>query len=208
MNSLLHHHDESTGIKICGLQDEECVEVAVGAGANAIGFVFVQKSPRNIDRSLANQLMTQIPDDVLAVAVLQNYPDLSDFRDWDGWLQLCGDEDESTIASSPCPVIRAFKWSRDEVLRWDACPHVEALLVDGSVGGFGETFDVTELSTMIPKLSKPVIIAGGLTPENVASVISTAHPVAVDVSSGVESSKGVKDPQKICEFIQRIQELT
>ena len=194
----------NTDVKICGLREEEHVDIAIGAGANAIGFVFVENSPRFIERAEANQLMLQLPEDVVAVAVLQNYPQLSDFYDWNGMLQLCGDENEETIASVPCPVIRAIKWNQDELLRWNACPNVHALLVDGSTGGLGDRFDLTVIAGLIPSLSKPVIIAGGLNPNNVESVIEEAKPAGVDVSSGVESSVGIKDSSKISDFINRV----
>ena len=69
-NSLLQQHDDSTGVKICGLMDEKCVDVAIGAGADAIGFVFAPTSPRVINRNQADRLIDQIPDGVLAIAVL------------------------------------------------------------------------------------------------------------------------------------------
>ena len=187
--------------------DEECLDVAIGSGADAIGFVFAPKSPRQISRELADRLTTQLPQDVLAVAIVQNYGPLSDFNDWNGWLQLCGDEDEQLVKSSPCPVIRAFKWNKQSLLRWDACPHVRALLVDGSSGGMGDAFDISKLTNLLPSITKPVIIAGGLTPSNVSEVIKTAQPAGVDVSSGVESERGVKDPTKICAFINAVKDL-
>ncbi|MDP7006500.1 MAG: phosphoribosylanthranilate isomerase [Phycisphaerales bacterium] len=191
-------------IKICGLREEEHVDIAVGAGANAIGLVFVESSPRFIERHVANQLLLQVPNDVVSVAVLQNHTSLEDFYDWNGMLQLCGTEDEETIINIPIPVIRAFKWNRQELLRWDACPNVHALLVDGSTGGLGERFDHSEIAELIPTLSKPVIIAGGLSPANIEEVIKYSKPSGVDVSSGVESSRGVKDPYLICDFINRV----
>ncbi|MGY8753946.1 MAG: phosphoribosylanthranilate isomerase, partial [Phycisphaerales bacterium] len=138
----------------------------------------------------------------LGVAVLQNYSNLQDFNDWNGWLQLCGNEDEESIKNSPRPVIRAFIWDEDAVLRWDACENIEALLIDGSSGGLGTSFDVSVLANMIPTLTKPVIIAGGLNSKNVSDLIKSANPAAVDVSSGIETIQGIKDPQKICDFIQ------
>jgi phosphoribosylanthranilate isomerase len=200
MISLLNNNQ--TGVKVCGLRSEEHVDIAVGAGADAIGFMFVEKSPRFIERHDAEQLLLQLPDDVLGVAVLQNYSNLQDFNDWNGWLQLCGNEDEESIKNSPCPVIRAFIWDVNAVLRWDACENIEALLIDGSSGGLGTSFDVSVLANMIPTLTKPVIIAGGLNSKNVSDVIKNANPAAVDVSSGIETIQGIKDPQKICDFIQ------
>lgn len=194
------------GIKICGLRDEEMIDVAVGSGAHAIGFVFVEDSPRYIERHEAETLMLQLPGEVIGVAVLQNPTSLEPFASWNGWLQLCGDEDEQTVASAPCPVIKAIQWNPDEVQRWDGCENLKAILVDGSTGGLGCSFDVSELAKLIPTLTTPVIIAGGLTPQNVEEMLNIARPAAVDVSSGVESTLGVKDPVKICEFINTIQD--
>ncbi|MDP6692855.1 MAG: phosphoribosylanthranilate isomerase [Phycisphaerales bacterium] len=193
---------EKPSVKICGLIEEEHVAAAVAAGADAIGFVFAPNSPRNIDRTLADQLLLQLPSEVLPVAVLQNYGDLQDFSNWPGWLQLCGEEDMDTISSSPRPVIKAVQWSKDTVLEWDNCKGIEAILVDGSTGGLGKMFNVSELASLRPSLQKPIIVAGGLTAATVSEVILTVQPAAVDVSSGVESSRGVKDPFRICEFIE------
>jgi phosphoribosylanthranilate isomerase len=200
----LLHNSSVTGVKVCGLRCEEHVDIAVGAGADAIGFLFVEKSPRYLQRRDAEQLLLQLPEEVLGVAVVQNYKNLSDFSDWNGWLQLCGEEDEETVASAPCPVIRALKWDEKEVIRWNNCPNIEALLIDGSTGGLGESFDVSTLANMIPTLTKPVIIAGGLSAKNVAEVITQAKPAAVDASSGIESTLGNKDPQLLCDFINAV----
>ncbi len=204
---FLQSSSSTTSIKICGLTDEDMVDIAVGSGAHAIGFVFVEDSPRFIERHKANQLLLQLPDEVVGVAVLQNEYTLDSYASWNGWLQLCGDEDEQTVRTAPRPVIKAIQWDKNEVLRWDGCDNLKAILVDGSTGGLGKTFDVTELATLIPTLSTPIIIAGGLTPENVQEVITKAKPAGVDVSSGVESTIGIKSPEKICEFIQQIQAL-
>lgn len=200
-------HSDSTGIKICGLTDEEMVDVAVGSGAGAIGFVFVEESPRYIERHEADALMLQLPDDVTGVAVLQNSPSLDSFSSWNGLLQLCGDENEEVVATAPRPVIKAVQWDSAEVLRWDGFENVKAILVDGSSGGLGISFDVTELAEIIQSINTPIIIAGGLTPENVQEVIRIANPAAVDVSSGIESTLGVKDPELICAFINNVTEL-
>ncbi|HJN71342.1 MAG TPA: phosphoribosylanthranilate isomerase [Phycisphaerales bacterium] len=191
-------------IKICGLKSEEEVDIAVGAGADAIGFVFAKDSPRCIDRSHAARLILQLPPEILPVAVVQNYDDLQDFSDWPGWLQLCGEEDAQIISSAPCPVIKALQWNKDEVKSLDTSDHIEAILIDGSTGGLGEMFDIDSLEKIIDTLKKPIIVAGGLTPTNVAEVIKKVHPSAVDVSSGIESSRGVKDIALMCEFIEAV----
>jgi phosphoribosylanthranilate isomerase len=204
-SSFLHPDSTTTSIKICGLMDEDTVDIAVGSGANAIGFVQVKSSPRYIERHQANRLVLQLPDDVLGVAVLQDEQNLDHYANWNGWLQLCGEESHETVANAPCPVIKAMQWNRDDVLDWDGCENLEAILVDGSTGGLGKTFDVTELAKLIPSLLTPIIIAGGLSPENVQAVITQANPAGVDVSSGVESTLGVKDPELICNFIEQAQ---
>ncbi|MDP7009445.1 MAG: phosphoribosylanthranilate isomerase [Phycisphaerales bacterium] len=193
-------------VKICGLTTEESVDVSVGAGADAIGFVFVQSSPRVIRRALANRLLTQLPGDVLPIAVLQDYGDLNDFSDWPGWLQLCGNEDKDCIESSPRPVIKAVQWTQGVVATWGACTLMEAILVDGSTGGLGTMAPIEELTTAMSAFSTPVIVAGGLHAGNVQEVIRATQPNAVDVSSGVESSRGVKDPELICSFIEAVKE--
>jgi len=207
MNTALETlHSSTPFVKICGLTDEEMVDVAVGSGAHAIGFVIVDSSPRCIEFHEANQLMLQLPTEVIGVAILQDPQSLEQFENWQGWIQLCGEENEQMVSQAPCPVIKAVQWDPERILRWDGCENVVAILVDGSTGGLGESFDVTELAKMIPTLQTPIIIAGGLTPENVHGVFSSANPAGVDVSSGVESTLGTKDPEKICEFIQRVHE--
>ena len=189
-------------IKICGLKTEEEVDVAIGAGADAIGFVFAEHSPRFIDRSHAERLLLQLPPEIMPVAVLQNYGDLHDFSDWPGWLQLCGDETEDMISTCPRPVIRALQWDSEKICALDRSSHIEAILIDGSTGGLGEMFDLDALLAIKEKLSKPIIVAGGLTPTNVRDVVLKLQPAAVDVSSGIEVSRGVKDPTLICDFIE------
>ncbi|MBT4530155.1 MAG: phosphoribosylanthranilate isomerase [Phycisphaerae bacterium] len=209
MSSLfLDNRSATTHIKICGLTDGESVDVAVGSGAHAIGFVFVPSSPRFIEKHEADQLMLQLPEEVIGVAVLQDAPSLTPFEHWNGWLQLCGKENVSTVESAPCPVIKAIEWNEKLVRYWDGCKNLKAILVDGSTGGLGKTFDVTELAKIIPTLRTPIIIAGGLTPDNVQEVIQQAKPAAVDVSSGIESESGVKDPEKICAFIQAVVDIS
>ena len=195
---------DSPSIKICGLTTEEHVDVAVASGVDAIGFVFAANSPRLLNRSDADRLLLQLPSEVLPVAVVQDYPNLQDFSDWPGWLQLAGKETAEEAALSPRPLIKAFEWDRQVLLKWDKCDSIEAILVDGSAGGFGETFSTDELVEHMPSISTPIIVAGGLTPENVGDVIRKVQPAAVDVSSGVETSRGAKDSTLICQFVDAV----
>jgi phosphoribosylanthranilate isomerase len=174
-----------TRVKICGITSPELARVAVEAGADAIGMVIdVPHSPRSD------------PDPALA-------------ERWSGtWFQLHGDEDETLVGrfAGSKHVIKGFRFDPDQVKRWNDCPHVEILLIDGSAGGRGEAFRHEELTALMPQISKPVVLAGGLTPHNVASAIRVVRPFAVDVSSGVESSPGVKDPQLVREFCAAVTE--
>jgi len=194
------HEGKHVRIKICGLRTERGVDAAVGCGADAVGFVFVDGSPRYVTRVEADRLCGLLPPGVLPVAVVQNHGDLQSFVDWPGWLQLCGEEDQRHIAAAPCPVIRALEWSDDSIRRWDASWDVSALLVDGSRGGLGTSFDHEPLASIMPSLGHPVIVAGGLDPTNVAAAIATLRPFGVDVSSGVESARGEKSPDLIRAF--------
>mgnify|MGYP001471236428 CR=1 FL=1 len=201
MNHFLLKSSPKVKVKICGLTQEEHIEFAVSMGTDSIGFVFVENSPRFIQLEDAKRLQLKIPNEITTVAVLQNPYTLDPFIGWNGLIQLCGNEDEHFVSHSPCPVIKSVQWERNEVLRWDGADNVAGILVDGSSGGLGKTFDVKELATLIPSMKTPVIIAGGLNAENVQKVIQLSQPFAVDVSSGVESSLGKKENKKIAEFI-------
>ena len=193
-------NSEQTSVKICGLVDEMHVDVAVGAGADAIGFMFVEDSPRYVTRELANRLLLQIPDYVIPVAVVKDHANLTDFADWPGMLQLCGDESLDEILAAPCPAIKAFKWSKDNYKKW-CNTSIRGILIDGSEGGMGQSFSLDDVEQNLTESRDGLIVAGGLNAENVTNVISRLRPAAVDVSSGVEASRGNKCPEKICEFI-------
>ena len=199
-------NSDNTSVKICGLTDEMHVDVAVGAGADAIGFIFVEESPRYISRELADRLLLQLPDYVLPVAVVKDYPTLSDFEDWPGMLQFCGSESVDEIQSAPCPVIKAFKWDMSTYNQWRNAP-IEGVLIDGSDGGMGRPFNLNEVVQSLAPSRDGLIVAGGLNSSNVSNVISNIRPAAVDVSSGVEIQRGEKCPEKICDFINVVKSM-
>ena len=124
------------------------------------------------------------------------------------WFQLHGQEDETTVAefARTRHIIRGFRFDPVEVKRWNDCPGIEILLVDGATGGTGEAFCHEALAEMMPQIEKPVILAGGLTADNVGQAIRTLRPYAVDVSTGVESVPGVKDKTLIREFCLAVAE--
>ncbi len=175
----------------------------MAAGADALGFVVeVPHSPRTQTMEQAAAIARAVPPHVMTVAVVQQM-DPAIATHWPGrWLQLHGNEDEATVEAfaGRHHIIRGFLFDPDAVRRWNTCPHVEMLLVDGSPGGEGGAFRHEDLAAMMPEIHKTVMLAGGLTPENVGAAIETVRPFAVDVSSGVESEPGVKDVEKIRAF--------
>jgi phosphoribosylanthranilate isomerase len=193
-----------TLIKVCGLRDATCVDAAVKAGANFIGFVHWEGSPRAVSAQHACTLARSLPEEVQPVGLFVNADLDTVLRCPFKVVQLHGDEDvafcETVHAEGKC-VIRGFQFDIDAIKRWDACTSIDRLLVDGSaVGGEGMGFDHNVLAELIAMLRTPVILAGGLTPLNVADAITRTQPWAVDVSSGVERSRGEKDPALIEAF--------
>ena len=200
-------------VKICGITRLQDLHAACGAGADALGFVFYEKSPRHLAIAAAAALVRELPPFVQAVglfvdadpafveAVLRDVPlDL---------LQFHGDEAPVDCARFGRPYIKAVRVNRDADLLKCAADFDAArgLLLDAYVpgvpGGTGERFD---WSLIPPGLPKPIILSGGLTPDNVAEAVRTVRPWAVDVSSGVEAAKGIKDAHKIAQFIAKAKE--
>ena len=199
-----------TWIKICGITSVQLAETAIQAGADAIGVVFAKKSPRLIDRTLAREIVNALPETVTPVGLFQNPPmeDISGTRGWNPpWIQLHGDEDEAFISRiDGHHIIKGFRFDPDEVIRWDTFRGVDVLLIDGTSGGGGESFPHERLAEMMSKIETPVVLAGGLTPDNVAEAIRIVKPFGIDVSSGVESSRGVKDAGMIRAFCAAVRQ--
>ncbi len=201
----------STIIKICGIRSAEIAQIAIDAGADAIGLVIdVPDSPRRLTVDEAHTIAATLPRRIMQIAVVCN-PDPALAEQWTGtWFQLHGDEDEQTVAhfARAKHIIRGFRFDPDQVRRWNDCRDVNILLVDGSVGGHGEAFHHEQLTALMPQITKPVMLAGGLTPDNVADAIRRVRPFAVDVSSGVERAPGVKDEELIRRFCAAVRELS
>lgn len=195
-------------VKICGLQTAETVAAAVAGGAAAVGFVFAPGSPRTISAELAAELGRDIPADVETVGVFRNQP-LTDVLAIARaaavtTVQLHGDEslaDLAQVRDAGFRVLRAFSapaynnLSPADRSAWDG----ERLLLDAVEPGAGITFDAAVLTAGTPHGFW--LLAGGLTPANVADAIAAMSPAGVDVSSGVESSRGVKSVQLIKDFL-------
>lgn len=194
-------------IKICGLQTTSDVDAAVDAGADAVGFVLAEDSPRTVSPSQATRLADHAGDRVAIVMLLADAPPDMDTIAQDHWLQLHGNESNSRIrqAASVTEVIRAVPWHANDAIReLDADPHISRLLIDGPHGGSGMPFNHQDFAAIAGSLQTPWILAGGLNPDTVGAAISTLRPWGVDVSSGVESSLGIKDPARIAAFCDAV----
>lgn len=200
-------------VKICGITRLQDLHAACAAGADALGFVFYEKSPRHVTLESAAALVREVPPFVQSVGLFVNAApafieevlaavplDL---------LQFHGDEAPAECARFGRPYIKAVRVNRDTDLLKCAADFEAArgLLLDafvpGVAGGTGERFDWSLIPANLPK---PVILSGGLTPDNVSEAVRRVRPWAVDVSSGVEVSKGIKDAHKMARFIANAKE--
>lgn len=197
-----------TRIKVCGITTPDMAGAAVDAGADAVGFVFVENTPRYIDPDDATEIMFGLPPMVSAVGVIRDL-DIDQFCELEQrcptqLMQLHGKEPVDLVKQCGPGVIKAFRFDNatiaSQLARWNEVDEIDAVLIDGSDGGTGERFDWNALASHLDGFDKPIILAGGLDAGNVADAIRTIRPYAVDVSSGVESSPGVKDPAKIAAF--------
>ena len=194
-------------IKICGLTRAGDVDAAVAAGADAVGFVFYPQSPRYVSPQTAAALARRLPPLVSVVGLFVN-ADAGDIAATLAavplnLLQFHGDESPAECERWQRPYIRAARITPEMDLPRYArrFSGARALLLDAfaeGYGGGGKTFD---WSLIPPELPLPIILSGGLRPENVGEAIRRARPAAVDVSSGVESAKGAKDAKRISAFI-------
>ena len=197
--------------KICGITRIEDGLVAARAGADAIGLVFVAKSPRHVQPEVAREITRALPPFVSTVALFVNpgvaeveivlrtvRPDV---------LQFHGEEPADFCRSFGVPYLKAFRVKPGIDLLQSAASYGDAQgwLLDAwsaaAHGGTGERFD---WDLIPPDLPRPIILAGGLTPANVAEAVRRVRPWAVDVSSGVESGKGIKDAAKVAAFIKEV----
>jgi phosphoribosylanthranilate isomerase len=197
-------------IKICGLTRDQDVHNAVVEGADALGFVLYAPSPRAVSAEQAAQLIQKVPAFVTTVALfvnegadeIQRALKLCPFD----LLQFHGDESPDFCRQFNRPYMKAIRVRSAEDIHSavQQYPDAKALLLDAYVenlpGGTGQAFDWR----LIPQLSIPWVLAGGLNANNVADAINQVQPFAVDISGGVEASKGIKDKQKIKDFISEV----
>ncbi len=197
-------------IKICGLTREEDVDAAVAAGADAIGFVFYPPSPRYVTPPRAAELAKRIPPFIDVVGLFVNEsPELVRAACEAApinILQFHGDEDAASCRQFARPYLRAARVrpGLDLVEFARSFPDARGLLLDAFVDGYGGGGHVFDWTLIPPNLSGFLVLSGGLTAINVGEAIERVRPVAVDVSSGVEKSKGVKDHSKIAAFVAAV----
>jgi phosphoribosylanthranilate isomerase len=196
-------------VKICGITRLEDALTAIDAGADALGFVFYPPSPRYIEPAVAADIIWQLPPFVTTVALFvneteENIRQITELTQID-LLQFHGDETAEFCQGFNKAWIKALRVRNAEQLQADLQQFTQAraILLDsyrpGVPGGTGETFNWE----LIPQDSpRPIILAGGLTPENVGTAVHQVQPYGIDVSGGVEASKGIKDPVKIHAFIR------
>jgi len=212
MNDAKLSPNHRTRIKICGLTRESDVDAAVAAGADAIGFVLYNKSPRAVSVDRAAELARRLPPFVMPVVLLVNADDALVEQALralpQALLQFHGDEVASQCEKFGRPYIRAARMEPGFDLLDFAhqFPAAQAMLVDAHVEGYGGGGKVFDWSLLPSGLRCPMILSGGLHPGNVQEGVQKVRPWAVDVSSGVESAKGIKDAMLMRQFCQAVRE--
>ncbi len=201
-------------VKICGITSVQDALHAAGCGADALGLVFYADSPRCVTRQQARAIIAELPPFVVPVGLFVNCPaeEIGDIAAGCGFdtVQLHGDEKPDDCLLAPLRVIKALRVrDRSSLTAIDEYP-VSALLLDawvpGSYGGTGRTFN-WQLAAAAARRHR-VVLAGGLTPDNVAEAVRAVRPYAVDVSSGVESAPGRKDPDLVAAFVRNAKYFT
>ena len=198
----------SVRVKICGIISIEDATAAVEAGADALGFMFYEPSPRYLTAERAGAIIRELPTYVAKVGVFvdagaQTIRHITDTAGLDT-LQFHGDESPEFCSKFEQHTIKAFRVKDEESLGQLPDYETDAWLLDSYVkgvpGGTGEKFN-WNLAVEAKHLGKPILLAGGLTPENAAEAVSQVAPFGLDVSSGVEVSPGKKDVEKVTQLI-------
>jgi phosphoribosylanthranilate isomerase len=196
-------------VKICGITNPDDGKAAVEAGADALGFVFWEKSPRSVTVRQAAEIIRGLPQLIVKVGVFVNPPPDLVLRAISEagitLLQFHGDEPPDFCGQFGLMSIKAFRVNDEASLERLKDYDTQAWLLDAyaasAPGGTGERFN-WDLAVLAREMGRPIFLAGGLTPQNVAEAVQKVRPYGVDVSSGVESSPGRKDHEKVRTFIR------
>ncbi|HZU83514.1 MAG TPA: phosphoribosylanthranilate isomerase [Polyangiaceae bacterium] len=199
-----------TRVKICGVTSEEQAQACADAGADAIGVNFVASSPRRVDVATARRIAAVVGGRVLLVGVVADraVDDMRALRDAAGLgcLQLHGDEPPDDVAALLPHAYKAIRVAREEdVAQADAMPGAYVMVdakVEGALGGTGRAFDWSLVVALARR--RRLVLAGGLTPDNVQDAIRQVRPWCVDVASGVESAPGLKDMVRVRAFVEAV----
>jgi len=203
-----------TRIKICGITREQDLHTVAHSGADAIGFVFYEKSPRHVSLPQATELAHAVPPFVSLVGLFVN-PSVESVHEVLAQvsldvLQFHGEESPQFCAQFGMPYLKAVRVKVGVDLLQYAAEYKDAqgllldAFVEGTQGGTGESFDWSLIPQSLPL---PVILSGGLHAANVTEAIKQVRPYAVDVSSGVEAQKGIKDAAKVAAFINEVKSI-
>ncbi len=221
-----------TWVKICGTTNLEDALTAVHAGADALGFVFYEKSPRKIDAEAAREIVSQLPTNVEKVGVFVNesparmieigrqvgltafqlHPGTLATKKTDtatGWDPGSGKKIYLALPAAPF-FEQKIQWAPSGAGLANRTEGIAAIFLDSGTeqqpGGTGTTFDWEKAAPVVAAMSKDthVVVAGGLNPSNVCDAIRILHPWGVDVASGVEARPGKKDPEKVRAFVQAV----
>jgi len=199
----------SVKVKICGITNQVDATAATEAGADALGFVFCEQSPRRVSVEAAAEIIRGLPPFLVKVGVFVNAPTDLVYRSIAqcglNLLQFHGDETPEYCVQFGLMNMKAFRIRDQDSLLQLPVYHTDAWLLDayvpGTLGGTGQRFD-WELAVQARDLGRPIFLAGGLTAENVGEAVRQVRPYAVDVSSGVEAAPGKKDHEKVRAFIR------
>src|ERR1017187_1403847 len=197
-------------VKICGITNVEDALISAYLGADALGFVFAKESPRAITPESARSIIDMLPPFIVSVGVFVDYPEdeiLSIIeRTGIQCIQLHGNESPFEYSKLKIPVIKAFRVNEhfqvETLVRFPAAAYLLDTFVKGKAGGTGKTFD-WDIAVAAQGYGR-IILAGGLTPENIVDAISKVQPYGVDISSGIESSPGKKDKRKLQQLFTAI----
>lgn len=215
-----------TWVKICGMTNLEDALVAVEAGADAVGFVFYEKSPRCVSVEAAREIVDKLPERIEKIGVFVNEQEdkLASVAESTGLtaIQMHGDNEDPRVADllvkrkPQMKVLAAISMRQPNPVGWAMAWHpdsVQAFLLDSGTsaqhGGTGEVFDWAAARPALDGIKRlaRVVAAGGLTPANVGTAIEILKPWGVDVASGVEASPGKKDPEKVRAFVRAVREM-
>lgn len=192
-------------VKICGLTRLEDALHAARCGADALGFIVWPGSKRAVTPDAARAIIAELPPFLTPVGVFVNEtaPAMSAMAAHCGFrvIQLSGDEPPEITSGLALPVIKAFR-SVPDLTSWQVAGYLADAAVDGQFGGTGTPAADALIAALAP--TGRLILAGGLTPDNVAARAGAIHPYAVDTASGTEASPGIKDPDKVSRFVARV----